>query len=164
MAEVYNPKEYRNYIQYEKMDYLYDKVETYDYLKDIIQGKKFGWIDIQTGLKISNIICCIFDNHDEQRLASEALLERRKRKTIDGYCATISTSPTMIYFGQKLVKLQLDSGFGTHNKNIHFDYVGVPNHQKWMNGGKFDGENYRNQKRLERILYVLLILQKQFCF
>jgi hypothetical protein len=35
---VYNPDEYRNYIRLGKMDYLYDKVETYDKLKDIIQG------------------------------------------------------------------------------------------------------------------------------
>jgi hypothetical protein len=26
LAEVYNPKEYRNYIHLGKMDYLYDKV------------------------------------------------------------------------------------------------------------------------------------------
>jgi glycosidase len=30
LAEVYNTKEYRNYIRLGKMDYLYDKVETYD--------------------------------------------------------------------------------------------------------------------------------------
>jgi hypothetical protein len=117
MAEVYNPKEYRNYIQYGKMDYLYDKVETYDYLKDIIQGKKFGWIDIQTGLKISNIICCIFlDNHDEQRLAGEALQERSEKGK------PLMVIVQQFYFANgdlfrsKLVKLQLDSGFGTKTR------------------------------------------------
>ncbi|MEJ7682557.1 MAG: hypothetical protein WKG06_32820 [Segetibacter sp.] len=30
VAEVYNPAQYRNYIQLGKMDYLYDKVELYD--------------------------------------------------------------------------------------------------------------------------------------
>jgi hypothetical protein len=39
-GRVYN-QEYRNYIHLGKMDYLYDKVETYDYLKDIIQGKNY---------------------------------------------------------------------------------------------------------------------------
>jgi hypothetical protein len=39
LAEVYNTKEYRNYIRLGKMDYLYDKVETYDKLKEVIQGK-----------------------------------------------------------------------------------------------------------------------------
>jgi hypothetical protein len=34
----YTTDEYRNYIRLGKMDYLYDKVETYDKLKDIIQG------------------------------------------------------------------------------------------------------------------------------
>src|SRR4051812_17393095 len=38
LAEVYNPKEYRNYIHLGKMDYLYDKVELYDKLRDIIHG------------------------------------------------------------------------------------------------------------------------------
>ena len=39
IAEVYNPKEYRYYINLGKMDYLYDKVEMYDKLKEVIQGK-----------------------------------------------------------------------------------------------------------------------------
>ncbi len=49
LAEVYNPNEYRNYIRLGKMDYLYDKVETYDKLKEIIQGKSTpdGLSDIQ---------------------------------------------------------------------------------------------------------------------
>jgi glycosidase len=48
LAEVYNPSEYRNYIAW-KMDYLYDKVETYDKLKDVIQGNSLpdGLSDIQ---------------------------------------------------------------------------------------------------------------------
>ena len=51
LAEVYNPNEYRNYIRLGKMDYLYDKVETYDKLKDIIRGKSSpdGLSDIQKG-------------------------------------------------------------------------------------------------------------------
>jgi hypothetical protein len=49
LAEVYNTKEYRNYIRLGKMDYLYDKVETYDKLKEVIQGKSTpdGLSDIQ---------------------------------------------------------------------------------------------------------------------
>jgi glycosidase len=48
LAEVYNPKEYRNYIKFGKMDYLYDKVELYDKLKEVTD-----WL-------ILSIICCIF--------------------------------------------------------------------------------------------------------
>jgi hypothetical protein len=39
MAEVYNPKEYRNYIHL-LVKWIICMKETYDYLKDIIQGKK----------------------------------------------------------------------------------------------------------------------------
>jgi lysozyme family protein len=52
LAEVYNTKEYRNY-SVRKMDYLYDKVETYDKLKEVIQGKSTpdGLSDIQQSMK-----------------------------------------------------------------------------------------------------------------
>jgi hypothetical protein len=43
------------------MDYFSDKVETYDKLKEVIQGK--SWPDdlthIQNGMKDISIICCI---------------------------------------------------------------------------------------------------------
>ncbi len=73
MAEVYNPREYRNYIHLGKMDYLYDKVETYDKLKDVIQGR--SWPDEISGIQynmmdIEHHMLHFLDNHDEQRLAS----------------------------------------------------------------------------------------------
>ena len=40
IAEVYNPDLYRDYINLGKMDYLYDKVDLYDTLKLIMQGKE----------------------------------------------------------------------------------------------------------------------------
>ena len=40
MAEVYNPNEYRNYIFKGKMDYLYDKVETYAGVADAAGGAR----------------------------------------------------------------------------------------------------------------------------
>ncbi|HAH35976.1 MAG TPA: alpha-amylase, partial [Algoriphagus sp.] len=38
MAEVYQPALYRDYLFKGKMDYLYDKVELYDTLKNIMYG------------------------------------------------------------------------------------------------------------------------------
>ena len=32
-----------------------------------------------------------------------------------------------------------DAGFGKATRTTIFDYWGVPSHQRWMNGGKFDG-------------------------
>jgi hypothetical protein len=72
LAEVYNTKEYRNYIRLGKMD-LYDKVETYDKLKEVIQGKSTpdGLSEIQQSMKdIESHMLHFLENHDEQRLAS----------------------------------------------------------------------------------------------
>jgi glycosidase len=162
MAEVYNPAEYRNYINFGKMDYLYDKVEIYDYLKDIIQGKKSpdGLTDIQLGLKnIEHHMLHFLDNHDEQRLASEAFAGTpEKGKPLMVVSATISTSPTMIYFGQEVGEAAtFDSGFGTKTRTSIFDYVGVPNHQRWMNDGKFDGGKLSQSEKELREFYRKLL-------
>lgn len=144
LAEVYNPKEYRNYINLGKMDYLYDKVETYDHLKAVIQGKTMpdGLSDIQNNMiDIEHHMLHFLDNHDEQRLASpEFAGTPEKGKPMMVVSATISSSPTMIYFGQEVGEDgKENAGFGTHSRTSIFDYIGVPHHQRWMNGGKFDG-------------------------
>jgi glycosidase len=166
MAEVYNPAEYRNYIHFGKMDYLYDKVETYDYLKDIIQGKKSpdGLTKIQAGLKdIEHHMLHFLDNHDEQRLANAAFAgSPEKGKPLMVVSATIGTSPTMIYFGQEVGEAAtFDSGFGTKTRTSIFDYAGVPSHQRWMNGGKFDGEKlFQSEKELRNFYKQLLNFTK----
>ena len=162
LAEVYNPKEYRNYIKLGKMDYLYDKVETYDYLKDIIQGKKSpdGLSAIQKGLSdIEHNMLHFLDNHDEQRLASlEFAGTPEKGKPLMVVSATIGTSPTMIYFGQEVGEAgNENAGFGTHSRTSIFDYIGVPNHQRWMNGGKFDGGQLSQSEKELRDFYKRLL-------
>lgn len=144
LAEVYNPKEYRNYIHLGKMDYLYDKVATYDTLKDIIRGQSLPdrLSDIQNQIAdIEHHMLHFLENHDEQRLASPDFAGTpQKGKPLMVVSTTISTSPTMIYFGQEVGEAGKENGgFGTHSRTSIFDYVGVPNHQRWMNGGKFDG-------------------------
>jgi glycosidase len=158
MAEVYNPNEYRNYIRLGKMDYLYDKVETYDKLKDIIQGR--SWPDelsnIRHGLEeIEHHMLNFLDNHDEQRLASpEFAGTPEKGKPLMVVSTTISTSPTMIYFGQEVGEsASVNAGFGTHSRTSIFDYIGVPSHQRWMNEGKFDGGQLTKEEKELRDLY-----------
>lgn len=162
LAEVYNPKEYRNYIHLGKMDYLYDKVETYDKLKDIIQGKSLpdGLSDIQNGMAdIEHHMLHFLDNHDEQRLASpEFAGTPQKGKPLMVVCTTISTSPTMVYFGQEVGEAgNENAGFGTHSRTSIFDYIGVPNHQRWMNGGKFDGGQLSQDEKELRDFYKKLL-------
>ena len=162
LAEVYNPNEYRNYIHLGKMDYLYDKVETYDKLKDIIQGRALpdGLSDIQNGMAdIEHHMLHFLDNHDEQRLASpEFAGTPQKGKPLMVVSTTISTSPTMVYFGQEVGEAgNENAGFGTHSRTSIFDYIGVPNHQRWMNGGKFDGGQLTQEEKELRDFYKRIL-------
>jgi len=162
LAEVYNPNEYRNYIRLGKMDYLYDKVETYDKLKDIIRGKSVpdGLSDIQKGMSdIEHHMLHFLDNHDEQRLASPEFAGTPERgKPLMVVSTTISSSPTMVYFGQEVGEAgNENAGFGTRSRTSIFDYIGVPNHQKWMNEGKFDGGQLSDSEKNLRDFYKRLL-------
>ena len=162
LAEVYNPNEYRNYIRLGKMDYLYDKVETYDKLKDVIRGHSLpdGLSDIQNGMAdIEHHMLKFLDNHDEQRLASpEFAGTPEKGKPLMVVSTTISTAPTMIYFGQEVGEAgNENAGFGTHSRTSIFDYIGVPSHQRWMNGGKFDGGQLTEKEASLRDFYKRLL-------
>ena len=162
LAEVYNPNEYRNYIRLGKMDYLYDKVETYDKLKDIIRGKSSpdGLSDIQKGMSdIEHHMLHFLDNHDEQRLASPEFAGTPERgKPLMVVSTTISTSPTMVYFGQETGEAgNENAGFGTRSRTSIFDYIGVPNHQRWMNEGKFDGGKLSESEKNLRDFYKRLL-------
>lgn len=162
LAEVYNPKEYRNYIKLGKMDYLYDKVETYDHLKAVIKGNALpdALSDIQNNMMdIEHHMLHFLDNHDEQRLASpEFAGSPEKGKPLMVVSATLSSSPTMVYFGQEVGEPgNEDAGFGKRSRTSIFDYIGVPHHQRWMNGGKFDGGLLTNDEKALRDFYSRLL-------
>lgn len=164
LAEIYNPAEYRNYIHLGKMDYLYDKVEMYDGLKDIIHGKKTTDVieTVQAGMEdIEHHMLHFLENHDEQRIASEPFAgypERAKPAMV--VSTLISSSPTMLYFGQDVGERgDVESGFGDPTRTSIFDYAGVPAHQRWMNGGKFDGGLLSDsEKALQNFYRELLTL------
>ena len=162
LAEVYNPNEYRNYIKLGKMDYLYDKVQMYDTLKNIVQGRGLPkhLSGIQNDLSdIEHHMLHFLDNHDEQRLASpEFAGDAKKGKPLMVVSTTISSSPTMIYFGQEVGEPgAVNGGFGKPSRTSIFDYVGVPNHQRWMNGGKFDGGQLTADEKELRDFYKRLL-------
>ena len=162
LAEVYNPGLYRDYIHKGKMDYLYDKVELYDSIKHIMKG--YGWTDhipmVQKGLgDIEHHMLHFLENHDEQRIASpEFVGNAQMGKPAMVVSATIGTSPTMIYFGQEVGEPGAeDAGFGKPSRTSIFDYVGVPNHQKWMNNKKFDGGQLSQKEKGLRDFYQRLL-------
>lgn len=162
LAEVYNPQEYRNYIQLGKMDYLYDKVDFYDKLKEVVQGKSFPdpISNIQNRVvDIEHNMLHFLDNHDEQRLASpEFAGSPEKGKPLMVVSATISSSPTMLYFGQEVGEAGTENaGFGTRSRTSIFDYIGVPAHQRWMNNGAFDGGQLSAKEKDLRDFYKRLL-------
>ena len=162
LAEIYQPKMYRDYIHFGKMDYLYDKVEMYDTLKHIMQGH--GSTDniqaIQEGLAdIEHHMLHFLENHDEQRIASKGFAgSPEKGKPAMVVSACISTSPAMLYFGQNVGEPgDGNPGFGTETRTTIYDYWGVPAHQRWMNNGKFDGGQLTpGEKELNKFYKTLL--------
>jgi glycosidase len=162
LAEVYNPDLYRDYIKRGKMDYLYDKVQLYDTLKHVMQG--YGKTDnippIQESLHdIEHHMLHFLENHDEQRIASpEFAGSAEKGKPAMVVSATLSTSPTMIYFGQELGEPGAeDAGFGKPSRTSIFDYIGVPHLQRWVNNKKFDaGQSTEDEKQLRDFYKRLL--------
>lgn len=144
LAEVYQPHLYRDYIKLGLMDYLYDKVEFYDSLKLVMQGKGPTSELVATQQRMADIehhMLHFLENHDEQRIASpEFAGDARKGMPAMVVSTLISTSPTMLYFGQEVGEpAAVDAGFGKASRTTIFDYWGVPHHQRWVNGGKFDG-------------------------
>ena len=164
IAEVYNPEMYRPFIYLGKMDYLYDKVDFYDTLKGIMQGKLTTSELVQAQKKVLDIeqhMIHFLENHDEQRIASpEFAGDANKGKPAMVASTLISRSPTMLYFGQDVgEKAETDAGFGAPSRTSIFDYVGVPAHQRWMNDGAFDGGKLTdNEKQLHSFYSRLMKL------
>ncbi len=162
LAEIYQPHIYRDYIHKGKMDYLYDKVELYDTLKNIMQGhgSTDNIIPIQEGLKdIEHHMVHFLENHDEQRISSAGFAgDATRGKPAMVVSATISTSPTMIYFGQEVGEPgDGDAGFGSETRTTIYDYWSVPNLVRWMNKGKFDGGQLSGEEKDLREFYRKLL-------
>jgi glycosidase len=163
IAEIYNPGQYNNYINTGKFDFLYDKVQLYDTLRFLTGGQRstrdIG--EIQNSLApIRDHMLHFLENHDEQRLASKFFAgDPLKGLPAMVVSVTIDRGPVMIYFGQEVGEPGLGTeGFqGDDGRTTIFDYWGVPEHQKWMNGGKFDGGLLSPEQKQLRQFYADLL-------
>ncbi len=165
VAEVYNPDLYRDYVQLGLIDYLYDKVGLYDALKPIMQGTR-STDEIAavhaTVLDIEEHMLHFLENHDEERIASSNFVnDAVKGKPAMVVSALIGRSPTMIYFGQEVGEIgdKNDAMFNVPMKmrTTQYDYWGVSTHQRWMNGGKFDGGQLNDAEKSLRDFYARLL-------
>ena len=163
VAEIYNPKAYQSYIDNGRFDFLYDKVQLYDTLRKCIngEGSTADLFKIQQSLAGFNSKMLHFlENHDEHRIASRFFAgDPLKAKPAMVVSATIDQGPMMIYFGQEVGEPGLGAeGFqGDDGRTTIFDYWGVPEHQKWMNDGAFDGALLSESQKDLRKFYVTLL-------
>lgn len=137
IAEVYNPKLYKTYIERGHFDYLYDKVGLYDTLHNIICGYgsasaiSSSWQSLG-GLetKMLNFL----ENHDERRIASDFFAgEPWKAVPAVIVSACMNTNPFMIYAGQEFGETGMDSeGFsGRDGRTTIFDYWSMTTFRLW---------------------------------
>ncbi|MFD2600048.1 alpha-amylase family glycosyl hydrolase [Sphingobacterium corticis] len=166
IGEAYNKNEYASFYDVGKFDFLYDKVGLYDTLKVLTrhedhagsQGIQDVWRHEVKGY--SSKMLRFLENHDEQRIASPNFAGNAwKIVPAMVVTATLSTSPVMIYSGQEVGEPGAgNSGFsGEDGRTTIFDYWGVPQHQKWMNGGAFDGGKLNDSEKDLRQFYKTLL-------
>ena len=161
LAEVYNPLEYRNYIQLGRIDFLYDKVGLYDAIKPVMQGVSStdSLAAAQAAvLDIEEHMLHFLENHDEERIASSNFAgDANKGKPAMVVSSLIGRSPTMIYFAQELGEVGDDNDANFNNppkmRTTQYDYWGVPSQQRWMNGGRFDGGALTDEEKDLRDFY-----------
>lgn len=153
IAEIYNPEAYHSYVNAGRFDYLYDKVGVYDRVRDLMTGSAEGLTGaLEHSKGIEDRMLRFLENHDEQRIASPHFAGN-PWAAVPGMTisATLSGGPVMICCGQEVGESGAGSeGFqGDDGRTTIFDYWGMPEHQKWINGGRFDGGLLsEGQKRL----------------
>lgn len=171
IGEAYNIGKYQRYIFDGKFDYLYDKVGLYDAIRKLTysQWDATTWDINQVWTRdckdIDKYMLRFMENHDEQRVASK-YFGNDAWQGVPGMIitATLNTGPVMVYSGQEVG--EPGGGFeGFSNddgRTTIFDYWGVPEHQKWLNNGKFDGGLLSDgQKNLREFYTKLLNITRQ---
>ena len=158
IAEIYNPKEYRNYLMRGKFDYLYDKVGLYDTLRSVMGGQSASLITgcWQAVEDIQPRMLNFLENHDEQRIASQFFAgNAEKGKPALLVSALMNTNPMMVYFGQEFGEPGMDAeGFsGQDGRTTIFDYWTIDKIRRWRNGGKFDGALLTPEEKALRHYY-----------
>ena len=127
IGEVYNPAEYRNYIN-AGFDWLYDKVGMYDCIREIICGNRragdisYKWQETDD---IRDHMLYFLENHDEQRIASD-FFAGNPMKAVPGMIASLLLlpNPFMLYAGQEYGEQGMEAeGFsGRDGRTTIFDY------------------------------------------
>lgn len=167
IAEIYRPDLYKRYID-AGFDFLYDKVGLYNTLENIFRHRQRADSISDTWKVLDGLddnMLRFMENHDEQRVASERFYgDSFKALPAVTVSALMNRGPFMIYNGQESGEEALGStGFsGDDGRTSIFDYVVMPEYQRWMNYGRFDGGKFdENQKRLYAFYKRLLNIRHE---
>ena len=154
IAEIYQPDLYKPFLD-AGFDYLYDKVGLYNTLERVLcedhEAKEISqvWKDLH---EMDAHMLRFMENHDEKRLASPRFVgDAFAALPAVSLSALMNTGPFMVYNGQESGEDAVgEVGYsGDDGRTSIFDYCHMPQHQKWMNGGKFDGGQFdEKQKQL----------------
>jgi glycosidase len=163
IAEIYNPFAYHDFVYRGGFDYLYDKEGLYDTLKNIIRHNVStnaitGCWQALHGL--DSRMLRFLENHDEVRLASNEFAgDPRAAIPCMTVAAAMNTGPVMIYNGQEVGEPAAGTaGFSSDDgRTTIFDYFIMPEHQKWMNNGMFDGGQLTKAQLELRAFYKNLL-------
>lgn len=163
IAEIYDVKLYRDFIEKGGFDYLYDKVNLYDTLRGVMCSNYSAatitncW---QTVEGIAPHMLNFLENHDEQRFGSK-FYAKDPAKVIPSLVVSsmISTGPMMIYAGQELGEQATDAeGFSGHDgRTTIFDYWSVGTIRRWYNDGNPDGSKMTPRERWLRNKYQTIL-------
>ena len=141
IAEIYNPKVYEDYIVTGGFDYLYDKVELYDSIRSVVEGRRpvdaieaCLTLPTYTNEKVAGHMLNFLENHDEQRIASVFFGKNAQAGIPALYVsALINGNPFMQYFSQELGENAPDEeGYqGADGRTTIFDYWGLERQKAW---------------------------------
>lgn len=166
IGEAYQTDQYSNYLFKGQFDYLYDKVGLYDAIKRLTCNEHGAstweinrvWNHDSRGF--DERMLRFMENHDEQRIASPQFAGDAWL-AVPGMIvtATLSGGPIMIYSGQEVGEPAAGAqGFsGEDGRTSIFDYCGLPEHQKWVNGGAYDGGGLPESQHQLRSFYSKLL-------
>lgn len=163
IAEIYDVNLYWSYIHIGGFDYLYDKVNLYDTLRDIQTANHSAARITDCWQRLGDMephMLNFLENHDEQRFGSK-FYAGDPAKVIPSLVVSsmISTGPMLIYAGQELGEQATDTeGFsGYDGRTTIFDYWSVATLRRWYNNGKPDGSQLTPRERWLRAKYCTIL-------
>ena len=165
VAEIYDPTIYVSYVEEGGFDYLYDKVELYDSLRTVVEGRRPASIiasvfDLPTyNSSAATHMLNFLENHDEQRIASD-FFGKSAQAGIPALAvsALCNSNPFMIYYAQELGEESMDAeGFqGADGRTTIFDYWGLEKLKDFRAVG-YDGTKLASEMKSIRDQYIKLM-------